>query len=335
MKTINLKGRNFITLLDYTPCEISHLLKFAAHLKVERADKNDKKYLKDKTIVIIFEKTSTRTRCSFEIGAYQQGATVTYISGGSQMGKKESVRDTALVLSRWYDGIEFRGYKHSDVEQLAQYSTSPVWNGLTDQFHPTQILADFLTIKEKLGENLKGKKLVFYGDTNNNMGVSLMIGAAKMGLHFVGCGPEKNVPKKELVDQCNQIAETTGAKIEFSTEPLEAAKNADVIYTDVWISMGDPEDGWTERIKTCQKFKVTKKIMKQAKETAIFMHCLPSLYNYETKIANLIFQKTNLECFEVEKEVFESSQSVVFDQAENRMHTIKAVMVATIADIQI
>ena len=286
--------------------------------------------LKGKNIALIFEKTSTRTRCSFEVAARDLGMGVTYLDpGASQIGRKESIADTARVLSSIYDGIEYRGFGQEIVEELAKYSTVPVWNGLTNEFHPTQILADFLTIKEKFGR-LKGINFVYLGDARYNMGNSLMVGCAKMGLNFTACAPEKYFPDTDLVDECRKIAKETGAKIIFEEDPIKATKNADVIYTDVWVSMGEPELVWAERINDLSDYQVTKKIMKNAGDDAIFMHCLPSYHDKKTEIGKRICDKFNRDSVEVTDEVFESEQSVVFQEAENRMHTIKAVMYATL-----
>lgn len=330
---VNLKGRHFLTLLDFTPEEIDYLLELAWKLKKDKKARNEQQHMQRKNVALIFEKTSTRTRSAFEVGAFDQGAHVTYIaSTGSQIGVKETISDTARVLGRMYDGIEFRGSAHSDVETLAKYAGVPVWNGLTDSFHPTQILADFLTIKEHIKKDLKGIKLVYFGDARNNMGNSLMIGSAKMGLHFVAAAPKSLWPDEELVKKCQEIAKSTGAVIELIAEPLVAAKDADAIYTDVWVSMGEPEDVWAKRIELLKPFQVNKKILEQAKPNAIFLHCLPAYHNKETKIGKEMGDRFNMDAFEVTNEVFESSQSKVFDEAENRLHTIKAVMVATIGD---
>lgn len=329
---INLKGKHFLTLLDFSPEEIHYLLELSLKLKKDKKAKKEHQHMQKKNVALIFEKTSTRTRCAFEVGAYDQGAHVTYISGGSQIGIKETIADTARVLGRMYDGIEFRGSKHSDVETLAKYAGVPVWNGLTDEYHPTQILADFLTIKEHIKNDLQGIKLVFYGDARNNMGNSLMIGAAKMGMHFVGCAPKELWPNEELVKKCQEIAKSTKAIIELNEKPLIAAKDADAIYTDVWVSMGEPESVWAKRIKLLKPYQVNKKIMEQAKKNAIFLHCLPAYHNKDTEVGKEMGDKFHLNEFEVSDEVFESNQSKVFDQAENRLHTIKAVMVATIGD---
>lgn len=327
---MNLKGKDFLKLLDYTSEEIEYLINLAADLKKKKKSGIPHDILKGKNIALIFEKTSTRTRCSFEVAARDLGMGVTYLDpGASQIGRKESIADTARVLSSIYDGIEYRGFGQEIVEELAKYSTVPVWNGLTNEFHPTQILADFLTIKEKFGR-LKGINFVYLGDARYNMGNSLMVGCAKMGLNFTACAPEKYFPDTDLVDECRKIAKETGAKIIFEEDPIKATKNADVIYTDVWVSMGEPELVWAERINDLSDYQVTKKIMKNAGDDAIFMHCLPSYHDKKTEIGKRICDKFNRDSVEVTDEVFESEQSVVFQEAENRMHTIKAVMYATL-----
>ena len=326
---MNLKGKSFLKLLDLTSEEISGLLDLAAELKDKKKSGTPHRYFEGKNIALIFEKTSTRTRCSFEVAAADLGMHSTYLDPvASQIGKKESIADTARVLGRMYDGIEYRGYGQDIVEQLSKYSGVPVWNGLTNEFHPTQILADFLTIREHFGE-LKGKKLVYMGDARYNMGNSLMVGCAKMGMHFVACAPKKYFPDKALVEQCLEIAKTTGAVIEFS-ESTDAVKDADVIYTDVWVSMGEPDSVWEERIKDLMPYQVNSALMQKAGEQCRFMHCLPAFHNLDTKIGKEIYEKFGIDCMEVTDEVFESRQSIVFDEAENRMHTIKAVMAATI-----
>ena len=326
---MNLKGKSFLKLLDLTSEEISGLLDLAAELKDKKKSGTPHRYFEGKNIALIFEKTSTRTRCSFEVAAADLGMHSTYLDPvASQIGKKESIADTARVLGRMYDGIEYRGYGQDIVEQLSKYSGGPVWNGLTNEFHPTQILADFLTIREHFGE-LKGKKLVYMGDARYNMGNSLMVGCAKMGMHFVACAPKKYFPDKALVEQCLEIAKTTGAVIEFS-ESTDAVKDADVIYTDVWVSMGEPDSVWEERIKDLMPYQVNSALMQKAGEQCRFMHCLPAFHNLDTKIGKEIYEKFGIDCMEVTDDVFESEQSIVFDEAENRMHTIKAVMAATI-----
>ena len=326
---MNLSGKSFLKLLDLTSEEISGLLDLAAELKDKKKSGTPHRYFEGKNIALIFEKTSTRTRCSFEVAAADLGMHSTYLDPvASQIGKKESIADTARVLGRMYDGIEYRGYGQDIVEQLSKYSGVPVWNGLTNEFHPTQILADFLTIREHFGE-LKGKKLVYMGDARYNMGNSLMVGCAKMGMHFVACAPKKYFPDKALVEQCLEIAKTTGAVIEFS-ESTDAVKDADVIYTDVWVSMGEPDSVWEERIKDLMPYQVNSALMQKAGEQCRFMHCLPAFHNLDTKIGKEIYEKFGIDCMEVTDDVFESEQSIVFDEAENRMHTIKAVMAATI-----
>ena len=325
-----LKGRDFLKLLDFTPCEIDKLIDLAMDLKAKKKNGEPHEYLKGKNIALIFEKTSTRTRCSFEVAAYDLGMGVTYLDPtGSQIGKKESIADTARVLSSIYDGIEYRGYGQEIVEELAKYSKVPVWNGLTNEFHPTQILADFLTIKERFGK-LKGIKLVYMGDARYNMGNSLMVGAAKMGLDFVACAPKKYFPNEELVATCKEIAKETGATITLCDDPMEATKGADVIYTDVWVSMGEPTEVWQERINDLGAYQVNKALMQNAKESAVFMHCLPAFHDMKTTIGKEMGEKFGRGEMEVTDEVFESEQSIVFQEAENRMHTIKAVMLATL-----
>lgn len=328
---INLKGKSFLTLLDYTTDEIEYLLSLAHKLKQDKVNGKEIQNLKNKNIVILFQKNSTRTRCAFEVAAFDQGMHVTYLdSQGSQMGTKESIKDTAQVLGRMYDGIEFRGYEQNDVEILAQYSGVPVWNGLTNQYHPTQVLADFMTIQECLSKKLSGIKFVYIGDNQNNVCNSLMIGCAKMGINFVGCGPKQLFPKPQLIAQYEAIAQKTGAKINFTEDINDATSEADVIYTDVWVSMGEKQELWKTRINLLKKYQVTMEIMKNARPTALFLHCLPSFHNQETEIGKEIFKKFDLEALEVTDEVFESKYSVVFDQAENRLHSIKAIMLATL-----
>ena len=329
---VNLKGRSFLTLMDFSPLEIRYLLDLSADLKAKkRAGIVDQPMLKGKNIVLLFEKTSTRTRCAFEVAGADLGMSVTYLGpSGSQMGKKESIADTARVLGRMFDGIEYRGYGQAIVEDLAKYAGVPVWNGLTNEFHPTQILADFLTIQEYFG-CLKGKKLVFCGDARNNMGNSLMVGCAKMGRHFVACAPASYFPDQTLIDTCLAIAAETGAVLEFISDPMTATKGADVIYTDVWVSMGEPDSVWQERIEALKPYQVNKALMDNAGAQCRFMHCLPAFHDLNTTIGKQIFEKFGLTCMEVTDEVFESEQSIVFDEAENRMHTIKAVMAASLA----
>ena len=326
----NLQGRSFLKLLDYTPEEIDSLLNLAAELKQQKKVGISHRMHQGKNVVLLFEKDSTRTRCAFEVAAADLGMSATYLGPtGSQMGKKESIADTARVLGRMYDGIEYRGYGQQIVEDLAKYAGVPVWNGLTNEFHPTQILADFLTIREHFG-SLKGKKLVYMGDARYNMGNSLMVGCAKMGMHFVACAPEKYFPSQELIAQCQAVAAETGAVLEFITDPMEATKGADVIYTDVWVSMGEPDSVWKERIEELSPYRVTMALMDNAGPQCRFMHCLPAFHDLNTTIGKQIYEKFGIDCMEVTDEVFESDRSIVFDEAENRMHTIKAVMAATL-----
>lgn len=328
-KIMDLKGRNFLTLKDYTPEEITYLLDLSADLKAKKKAGEMTHYLTGKNIALIFEKTSTRTRCSFEVAAHDLGMHVTYLDPqGSQIGKKESIKDTARVLGRMYDGIEYRGFGQDIVEELAKYAGVPVWNGLTNEYHPTQMLADMLTVREHLGD-LKGKKLAYFGDARYNMGNSLMIVCSKLGMHFTACTAKEYFPNEELVAQCEEYAKESGGKITLTESIEEGAKDADVIYTDVWVSMGEPDAVWAERIKKLLPYQVNAKVMSLAKESAIFMHCLPAFHDLNTKIGKEIYAKFGLEAMEVTDEVFESSQSVVFDEAENRMHTIKAVIAAT------
>jgi len=328
---VNLKGKHFLTLLDLSPEEIGNLLELAAEFKQKKKAGIPHKILEGKNVALIFEKDSTRTRCAFEVAASDLGMGSTYLGPtGSQIGKKESIPDTARVLGRMFDGIEYRGFGQQIVEELAQYAGVPVWNGLTNEYHPTQILADFLTIQEHFGE-LKGKKLVYCGDARYNMGNSLMIGCAKMGMHFVVCAPKESFPSAELIEKCQKIAAETGAVLEFNTDPVEAVKGAHVIYTDVWVSMGEPDSVWEERIKALVPYRVTKEMMDHAGPQCRFMHCLPAFHDLKTTIGKQIFEKYGIDCMEVTDEVFESEQSIVFDEAENRMHTIKAVMAATLA----
>ena len=327
---MNLKGKSFLKLLDFTPQEIDALIDLAMDLKAKKKAGVPHKYLDGKNIALVFEKTSTRTRCSFEVAAADLGMHPVYLDPkGSQIGKKESIADTARVLGRMFDGIEYRGFGQKIVEDLARYSGVPVWNGLTNEFHPTQILADFMTIKEHFG-TLTGRKLVYMGDARYNMGNSLMVGSAKMGLHFVACAPEKYFPDKSLIEECQKIAKQTGATLEFITDPMVATKNADVIYTDVWVSMGEPEEVWKERITDLMPYQVNKAAMDNAGAQCRFMHCLPAFHDLNTTTGKEIFEKFGITAMEVTDEVFESSSSIVFDEAENRMHTIKAVMLATL-----
>lgn len=329
---IDLRGRNFLTLLDYTPLEIRYLLDLAKDLKNKKHNDIPHRYLNNKNIVLLFEKTSTRTRCAFEVAGLDLGMGVTYLDpGSSQMGKKESIEDTARVLGRMYDGIEYRGYDQSIVEELARCAGVPVWNGLTTQFHPTQMLADVMTVEENFG-HLDGIKLVFMGDARNNVANSLMVVCAKMGMHFVTCGPKELWPDKELVNKCKEIAKGTNGSIEMTEDVMEASKDADVIYTDVWVSMGEPDDVWADRIKLLSPYQVNMKVMDNANPNAIFLHCLPSFHDLNTTIGKDINEKFGLKEMEVTDEVFTSSKSKVFDEAENRLHTIKAVVYATMRE---
>ena len=327
---MNLKGRNFLTLLDFTPEEITGLIDLAAELKAQKKANIPHDTLKGKSIALIFEKTSTRTRCSFEVAAYDLGMHVTYLDPtGSQIGKKESIADTARVLGRLYDGIEYRGFGQNIVEELAKYAGVPVWNGLTNEFHPTQILADMLTIREHLGA-LRGKKLVFMGDCRYNMANSLMVGCAKLGLHFTACGPAGFFPDPALIARCEAVAAETGATLAFETDPKKATAGADVIYADVWVSMGEPMEAWKERLEIMLPYQVNAALMENAGKQAVFMHCLPAFHDLNTGIGRQIGQQFHLDALEVTDEVFEGPQSIVFDEAENRMHTIKAVLAATL-----
>ena len=327
---MNLKGKNFLKLLDFTPAEIEGLIDLAAELKAKKKAGISHKLCEGKNIALIFEKTSTRTRCAFEVAAHDLGMGVTYLDPtGSQIGKKESIADTARVLGRMYDGIEYRGYGQEIVEELAHHAGVPVWNGLTNEFHPTQILADFLTIREKFGK-LKGIKFVYMGDARYNMGNSLMVGCAKMGMHFVACAPKKYFPNAALIEECQAITKETDATLTFEEDPATAVQNADVIYTDVWVSMGEAAAVWEERIHDLSPYQVNTALMNTAGENAVFMHCLPAFHDLKTTIGKEIHQKFGITAMEVTDEVFESEQSIVFDEAENRMHTIKAVMAATL-----
>lgn len=336
---MNLKGRNFVTLLDFTSEEIAHLIDLAGRLKEEKKAGKIHHHLTGKNVVLLFQKDSTRTRCAFEAGALDLGMGVTYLGpSGSQMGKKESIKDTARVLGRMYDGLQFRGYLHTDVEQLAEHAGIPVWNGLTDMYHPTQILADFLTVKEEFGK-LKGIKFTYVGDARNNMGNSLMVGAAKMGMDFVAVAPKELWPETELIEHCKEIAKESGATVTFTEDKFEGTKDTDVIYTDVWVSMGEPKDVWHSRIKQLSDYQVDQSLMDNANDSAIFMHCLPAFHGIDTDIGMQIANEFQDEYprvkngeMEVTDEVIESAKSRVFDEAENRLHTIKAVMLATMSD---
>jgi len=329
--TINLKNRHFLKLLDFTPEEIKSLLDLSFELKKAKSEGTEQQRLMGKNIALIFEKTSTRTRCAFEVAALDQGAHVTYLGpSGSQIGHKESMKDTARVLGRMYDGIEYRGFGQKIVEELAEYAGVPVWNGLTDEFHPTQILADFMTMMEHCDKPLNRISFCYLGDARNNMGNSLMVGAAKMGMDFRAAAPLKCQPADELVAKCREIAKTTGAKITLSEDVSEAVKGVDFLYTDVWVSMGEPESVWEERISLLKPYQVNAEAIRLTGNPEVkFLHCLPAYHNRETKIGEEIFRKYGLVGMEVTEEVFESPSSIVFDEAENRMHTIKAVMVAT------
>lgn len=331
---MDLKNRNFLKLLDFTPDEIRHLLDLSEKLKRDKYNGSEQKNLVGKNIALIFEKSSTRTRCAFEVAAYDQGASVTYLGpSGSQIGHKESMKDTARVLGRMYDGIEYRGFGQEIVEELGKYAGVPVWNGLTNEFHPTQILADFLTMKEHSTKALSDIKFCYLGDARNNMGNSLMVGAAKLGMDFRAAAPAECQPTSELQAQCREIAKETGAKITITDQVAEAVKDCDFLYTDVWVSMGEPDEVWAERIKQLMPYQVNKKTMElTGNPEAKFLHCLPAFHNRETKVGEEIYQKFGIESMEVTEEVFESEASVVFPQAENRMHTIKAVMVATLGE---
>ena len=327
---MNLKGRDFLTLKDFSKDEIIYMINLAAVLKEKKKNGELVDYHKGKNVALIFEKTSTRTRCSFEVAAHDLGMGTTYLDpSGSQIGNKESIADTARVLGRMFDGIEYRGFGQEIVEDLAKYADVPVWNGLTNEYHPTQMLADMLTIREKLGK-LEGLKLVYMGDARYNMGNSLMIACSKLGLDFVACSSEKYFPSNELVEICRGYAKQSGATITLTTDAMEGTKDADVIYTDVWVSMGEPEQAWKERIDELMPYQVNKKVMDNAKDTAVFMHCLPAYHDLNTKVGRMVYEKFGISELEVTNEVFESAQSVVFDEAENRMHTIKAVMLATL-----
>lgn len=325
-----MKGKSFLKLLDFTPKEIDMLLGLSADLKAKKKAGLSHRLCEGKSVALIFEKTSTRTRCAFEVAAADLGMHPVYLDPqGSQIGKKESIADTARVLGRMFDGIEYRGFGQDIVEELSRYAGVPVWNGLTNEFHPTQILADFLTVQEHFGD-LQGKKLVYMGDARYNMGNSLMVGCAKMGMHFVACAPEAYFPDPALIAKCQAISGQTGAVLEFCTDPAAAVQGAHVIYTDVWVSMGEPEAVWEQRIKDLSPYRVTAELMNAAGEQCRFMHCLPAFHDRNTGIGEAIYQKFGIECMEVTDEVFESDRAIVFDQAENRLHTIKAVMAATL-----
>ena len=330
MTDSKLKGRDFLKLLDFEPSEIEYLIELASELKAQKKKGIPHKLHEGKNIALIFEKTSTRTRCAFEVAAHDLGMGVTYLDPqGSQIGKKESIADTSRVLSSMYDGIEYRGYGQEIVEELAKYSSVPVWNGLTNEFHPTQILADFLTIKERFGR-LKGINFVYMGDARYNMGNSLMVGCAKLGLNFTACAPKKYFPDEALVRECEKLAAQSGATLTFEEDPIKATQGADVIYTDVWVSMGEPVEIWQERIEELSPYQVNSAIMSNAGENAVFMHCLPSFHDLKTVVGKEMGEKFGRDAMEVTDEVFESPASIVFLEAENRMHTIKAVMAATL-----
>jgi ornithine carbamoyltransferase len=333
---INLGKRNFVKLLDFSQDEIKFLLELSEKLKKAKYKGKEKQFLKGKNIALIFEKTSTRTRCAFEVAAFDQGANVTYLdSGGSQIGHKESMKDTARVLGRMYDGIEYRGFSQYTVEELARYAGVPVWNGLTDEFHPTQVLADFFTMMEHTEKPLNEIKFCYLGDSRNNMGNSLMAGAAIMGMDFRAAAPVQCHPKKELVEKCKDIADKSGASIYITDKIENAVKDVDFLYTDVWVSMGEPSSTWAERIKLLKAFQVNTNVIKMTGNPKVkFLHCLPAFHNRETKVGEEIYRKYGLDSMEVTEDVFESDKSVVFDEAENRIHTIKAVMVATLSEIQ-
>ena len=329
---MNLRGRNFLKLKDFTPEEITYLVNLGIELKQKKKQGIAHDELKGKNIALIFEKTSTRTRCSFEVAAHDLGMHVTYLDpSGSQIGKKESIKDTARVLGRMYDGIEYRGFGQEIVEELAEYAGVPVWNGLTNEFHPTQMIADMMTIQEKFGR-LKGIKLVYMGDARYNMGNSLMVTCAKLGMDFAACTSKNYFPDPELVSYCQEIAKETGASVTLTENVDEGTKDADVIYTDVWVSMGEPDEVWEERIRELSPYQVNRAVMENAGEKAVFMHCLPAFHDLHTKIGAQMGERFGITEMEVTDEVFESGQSLVFEEAENRMHTIKAVMLATIGE---
>ncbi len=330
--SVDLKNKHFLKLLDFSKEDISYLLDLSASLKKSKKEKKEQQNLKGKNIALIFEKSSTRTRCAFEVAAYDQGANVTYLGpSGSQIGHKESIKDTARVLGRMYDGIEYRGYGQELVETLAEYAGVPVWNGLTDEFHPTQILADFLTMREHSEKSLHEIKFCYLGDARNNMGNSLMVGAAKLGMDFRAAAPKEYLPNKDLVKQCLEIAENSGGKVTLTSDLEKAVKDVDFLYTDVWVSMGEPDSVWEERISLLLPYQVNNKVLELTGNSDVkFLHCLPAFHNLHTKVGEEIHKKFGLEAMEVTDDVFESSASKVFDEAENRIHTIKAVMVATL-----
>lgn len=330
---INLQNRNFLKLLDYTPEEIKYLLELSIKLKKAKYEGKEERKLTGKNVVLLFEKDSTRTRCAFEVAAMDQGAGVTYIGpSGSQMGKKETMKDTARVLGRMYDGIEYRGYGQEIVEELGAHAGVPVWNGLTDEYHPTQVLADFMTIMEHTDKPLNEVTLAYLGDARNNMGNSLMVGCTKLGMHFRAVAPKNCWPSEDLIRQCEKMAEETGATVQLTDDPVEGVKGADVLYTDVWVSMGEPEEVWNERLNVMKPYQINMEMIKNTGNPDVkFMHCLPAFHNRGTSIGEEIYRKFGLEAMEVTDDVFESEHSIVFDEAENRLHTIKAVMVATMA----
>ena len=327
---VNLRGRNFLKLLDFTPEEIRYLIDLSKNLKDLKRAGIPHDRLKGKNIVLLFEKTSTRTRCSFEVAGHDLGMGVTFLNAdSSQVGKKESIKDTARVLGRMYDGIEYRGFEQSIVEELAEYAGVPVWNGLTDEFHPTQMIADLLTIEEKFGK-LKGINFTYMGDARNNLGNSLMVACAKMGMNFTACAAKEVFPNEDLVNTCKEIAKETGGSITLTEDVKEGTKNADVIYTDIWVSMGEPEEIWESRLNLLKPYQVNKAVMENAAPNAVFMHCLPSYHDLNTDVGRKVCEKFGMKELEVTDEVFEGKQSIVFDQAENRMHSIKAIILATI-----
>ena len=332
---INLSGRPFLRLLDFSTEEIEYLLKLSKNFKDLKRTGTPHRYLEGKNIVLLFQKTSTRTRCAFEVGAMDLGMGVTYLDpGSSQMGKKESIEDTARVLGRFYDGIEFRGFAQSDVEELAEKAGVPVWNGLTDMWHPTQMLADALTVQENFNYDIKGLKFVFFGDLKNNMGRSLMVMCAKLGMNFVGCGPKDCWMDDELIKTCEGIAAENGCTVKCTEDVKEAATDADVIYTDVWVSMGEPVEVWAERIHDLAPYQINQDLMNIAGPNAVFMHCLPAYHDHKTTVGKEMGERFGRDAMEVTDEVFEGPQSIVFDEAENRMHTIKAVMAATLGYVK-